>query len=142
MIFPFSGKCHDIWPECKKAFPKSTFEISECKKFSPIHIHSIRNCTDFPQHKLSFLFGLWNNAMIKLVYLIHKFLNFLPNYSSYKLCFTSPSTFKKEFQYSFSLVALKALSNKCFPRYKVTSTTDTELIPRFESRANTCTGLT
>lgn len=32
-------------------------------------------------------------------------------------------------------MALKALSNKCFSRYKVISTGDTELIPRFESRS-------
>lgn len=66
----------------RNAFPKNTFEVSECKRFSPIQIHSIRNCADFPQHRVSFSFELQTNAMINHVYLIYRFISFLPNYSS------------------------------------------------------------
>jgi len=54
----------------RNAFPNSTFEISECKRFPPKQIHSIRNCADFPQRKVSFSFELQTNAMINPVYLI------------------------------------------------------------------------
>lgn len=85
----------------RNAFPQSTFEISERKRFSPVQIHSTRNCADFPQGKVSSSFELQTNAKINPVYLIYRFKCFLPSYSSYKLCFTSPSISKKEFQYSF-----------------------------------------
>lgn len=57
----------------RNAFPQSTFEISERKRFSPVQIHSIRNCADFPHGKVSSSFELQTNAKINPVYLIYRF---------------------------------------------------------------------
>lgn len=106
------------------------------KSLFPIQIHSIRNSADFPQCEVSFSFELQTNAMINPIYLIYSFINLLPNYSSCNLCFTSPSTSNKEFQYSFPCGSQGSwpLTINIFPCYKVVNTTYMVLIPRFKSR--------
>lgn len=132
----FFRKLSRCMTKVQEMFSGSTFEISEFKSLFPIQIHSIRNSADFPQCEVSFSFELQTNAMINPIYLIYSFINLLPNYSSCNLCFTSPSTSNKEFQYSFPCGSQGSwpLTINIFPCYKVVNTTYMVLIPRFKSR--------